>query len=297
MSLTPALSDHPGCAACSGPVRAVLQVQSFEILECERCHHRMTRSPDPAGHVTQVYGDDYFFGGGAGYPNYLRERSLLIARGRWYAHQLRHWHAGPGRLFDVGTAAGFTLQGFADAGWQGAGIEPNTCMAAYARDVLGFDVATGTIEELTGAPEYDLICMLQVISHLVDPHQAVRQASQLLVPGGLALIETWNWQSRTARLSGRRWHEYSPPSVLHWFCPTSLDTLMGRLGFQRLHRGRARKRISVRHACSLLAYRSGRGRLARALNALGRAVPKGLSLPYPFDDLRWYLFARGEGAG
>lgn len=294
MSLSPAPPDFPGCAACSGPVRPVFHLQGFEILECGRCQHRMTRSPDPAGHVARVYGDDYFFGGGAGYPNYLRERSLLIARGRWYAHRLRRWRAVPGRLFDVGAAAGFTLQGFADAGWRGAGIEPNARMAAYARDALGLDVRTGVTEELTGEPEYDLISMLQVIPHLVDPAQAVRQATRLLVPGGLVLIETWSWQSRTARLSGRRWHEYSPPSVLHWFCPTSLDALMGRIGFHRLYCGRARKRISLRHACSLLAYRLGQGRLARAFSALGRTLPEKLTLPYPFDDLRWYLFAGGR---
>ena len=64
---------------------------------------------------------------------------------------------------------------------------------------------------------YDLVVMLQVIAHLVDPLATGRRIAELLRPDGLWLVETWDRESRTARLFGRRWHEYSPPSVLHWF--------------------------------------------------------------------------------
>src|SRR6185312_5623714 len=87
----------------------------------------------PAGiDVSAVYGDDYFFGAGAGYPNYLQVGPLIKARGRHYAHIVAH-HSAPRRLPYGGAAAGFILRGFQDCGWNCIGIEPKTTMAAYAR--------------------------------------------------------------------------------------------------------------------------------------------------------------------
>jgi hypothetical protein len=98
-----------------------------------------------AEHVARVYGDAYFRNGGAGYPDYLSESDLLRARGRRYGGLVAR-HVPPGRLLDVGAAAGCVLRGFTDAGWSGVGIEPNAAMAAYARTGLGVDVQQAMIE-------------------------------------------------------------------------------------------------------------------------------------------------------
>ena len=38
----------------------------------------------------------------------------------------------PGKVLDVGCAAGFILRGFKDSGWDVYGIEPNETMAGYS---------------------------------------------------------------------------------------------------------------------------------------------------------------------
>ena len=68
----------------------------------------------------RVYRDDYFNGGGAGYSDYASEAEMLRGRGRDYGFKLAR-HARPGRMLDVGAAAGFILQGFVDQGWSGIG--------------------------------------------------------------------------------------------------------------------------------------------------------------------------------
>ena len=98
------------------------------------------------------------------------------------------------------------------------------------------------------------------------------------------MIETWNARSLTARIFGRRWHEYSPPSVLRIFTRRSLRELCLSVGFEEIATGRPRKWISGRHAASLLAHK-GYGKLARL-------VPTGALLPYPSEDLFWMILRK-----
>ncbi len=72
-----------------------------------------------------------------------------------------------------------------------------------------------------------IITMIQVMAHFVDPLDAFDRVARANKNDGLCLIETWNCQSLTARLFGKAWHEYSPPSVLHWFSPARLARLAG----------------------------------------------------------------------
>jgi hypothetical protein len=113
----------------------------------------------------------------------------------------------------------------------------------------------------------------------------------LLRPGGYLLIESWDSESWTARLFGRHWHEYSPPSVLHYFSRSSLLRLAQLHGFRLLASGRPAKKISAGHAKSLLEHKL-RGPAFRLLRPLLGIIPEGLVLPYPSEDLRWMLFQK-----
>ena len=132
------------CQLCGGRSTSVFADYEYDILACQDCSHQFADLPGGAAHVDAVYSDSYFSGGGAGYPDYLNEAEIIRAHGRRYAEMLRD-HATPGRLLDVGAAAGFVLQGFQDCGWSGVGLEPNHSMARYGRENLGLDIRQGTL--------------------------------------------------------------------------------------------------------------------------------------------------------
>jgi hypothetical protein len=61
------------------------------VFDCPACGHRFSPDALREDHLEQVYSDDYFFGGGAGYEDYLSEADLLRAQGRRYGDLLsRH---------------------------------------------------------------------------------------------------------------------------------------------------------------------------------------------------------------
>ena len=276
------------CVVCGSPCRGLFRAHGHEILGCESCGHRFAAVSASEDHVASVYGDAYFFGGGAGYDDYPGEAGILHERGAAYARLLRA-HLTPGSVIDVGAAAGFLLEGFLSSGWRGRGVEPNSHMAALANARLGPVVDVGTLESYASGEAFDLVLMLQVVAHFQDPHHALARAAALTRPGGFWLVETWDRESWTAQVFGRNWHEYSPPSVLHYFSRDGLRRLAGSVGFREVASGRPGRRIGVAHARSLLKHKLAAKRLGWLAAPLG-LLPGSLGIPYPGDDLFWALF-------
>jgi SAM-dependent methyltransferase len=288
----PAISSRKvrSCPLCNGESDFRFEADSIAIADCRECRHRFADFLPRPDHVSFVYGDEYFHGGGAGYADYLSEARLLLARGRWYAKKVRRL-VPVGRVIDVGAAAGLFLRGFLKSGWNGEGVEPNERMADTARDRFKMPVVHSSWEDYRPTATVDLVTMVQVLPHFVDPAQALAKAADTVRPGGGVLVETWNSESLTARAFGRGWHEYSPPTVLHWFSPDRLASFAKSFGLQEVARGRPSKWIEAGHAKSLLEYKLNGSLPGRMMKALAGFVPDRLALPYPAEDLFW-MFLR-----
>ncbi len=283
--------DPLNCPLCGGPAAPAFAVGDYPLADCLACPHRFAAWRPPAEHAATVYGDEYFTGGGAGYSDYLAEARLLRNRGAWYARKIRP-HAAAGTMLDIGAAAGFVLEGFQSAGWRGRGLEPNARMAALGRE-RGIDIQPGTLETLPHRGEpVDLVSMIQVAAHFADVPAAFRAAAAATKPGGLWLFETWNYRSWTARAFGKGWHEYSPPSVLHWWCPEGLAKFAGTFGFRKVAGGRPAKWLDGAHAKSLVRHGLGGGWAGKIAAPALWLVPDRLPIPYPAEDLFWLLLQK-----
>jgi len=196
--------------------------------------------------VKEQYGDNYFAGGGtAGYADYLSTGHLVVASARHYARQIApHLGHQAGTLLEIGCAAGFALQGFAQAGWEVTGIDPNESMVTKANEHKAGSAFVGTLESASSinglqVPEagFDLVVLQQVVAHLNNLPIAQAELKRLVRPGGSVLVETWDSASYSARLLGKRWHEYSPPSAIHYFSRASLDQFMAMINLRRIAKG------------------------------------------------------------
>lgn len=282
------------CKICHGPTRYVFEKSGFPIHECAGCRHRMTYPHKAETHVSEVYSDSYFKGGGAGYPDYLLEKSMLTRHGCFYSRLAQKILSRTGSVIDVGAAAGFILIGFSENGWVCTGVEPNESMARHARDKLGLDVRTETVERFTTDKKVDCVVLIQVIAHLIDPASVIDNLRKFLKTGAVVLVETWDYQSVTAKIFDRHWHEYSPPSVLHWFSQKSCDLLFDKKGFAKIASGRPPKKIVAAHAIALTNFKTGNKYFSKILDIIGWIIPKGFEIPYPFDDVFWTIYRSNE---
>ncbi len=282
------------CSVCGSSTTTLrFHLEQYPVFDCGTCRHRFTQLERPlAEHLATTYSDAYFTQGGAGYPSYLDAAPIHTKHAQGYLELLAHLGITGGSVLDVGCAAGFHLHQFVRQGWHGLGVEPNPTLAGFAKGELGLQVVDVSIERLgelaPAARPFTLILMIQVLAHFVEPRKAFANAVARLQEGGHVLIETWDYRSLTARLFGRLWHEYSPPSVLQWFCRQSLLRLFQDHGLVAVAWGRPKKRLHWRHAQSLVEYKlpAAPRRLFRRLTSW---VPSRIEIPYPGDDLLWVI--------
>lgn len=264
------------------------------LLRCRDCGHRFCPSGTKgADRIASQFDDDYFFGGESCYEDYSAMGPDLQRKGAYYSKILKRNLSQTGlrnpKILDVGCAAGYLLEGFANQGWNTTGLEANQTMAKYGRFELGLDVHHSTIEDFRSQESYHAASLVQVLPHLTDPYKALNQIHDKLLPGGLLLIETWNCESLAAKALGRNWHEYNPPSVLHWFSKQSLSDQLEYCDFEIVEMGRPVKWINLGNAAAALKKSVSESRLLSALAAPTQLLPSWLKVPYPMDDCFWLV--------
>lgn len=282
----------PSINACNEARTVKLMKDVYPIQECTKCGHRFCTIENATNHTAEVYGDDYFFEGKQGYPNYLNEKDILFKYGKNYAKVLSKYTV-PGKMLDVGSAAGFILKGFEEAGWQCEGLEPNDTMASYGRNELKVKITTGNLESFETTEKFDVVSLIQVIGHFTDLDKAMRNISGMLSENGLVLIESWDMNSTMAKLMGKHWHEYSPPSVINWFSDATLTQFFNYHGFELIGNGRPSKKINIKHGLSLFEETTPNFIFKKGMMTFFRKTIGKYDAPYPPFDVKWYVFKKG----
>ena len=276
-----------------GKSKDLFTINGYKIKECTICGHRFS-VPDVnnlEAHINSNYNEDYFFGGKAGYPNYLNEKDILIEHGEKYAKIINKIRK-PGKILDVGCAAGFLLQGFINKGWQGKGIEPNEQMVKFGNEELGLNIENAPLENFEPSENFDLVSLIQVIGHFYDIDKSIENISKILSEDGLVLVESWDMASWYAKILGKNWHEYSPPTVLHWFSKATLKNLFAQHGFVPLKMGKPSKKISLKHAISLLKEKYTSNAMNKIFSTIENSIKKDIKIIYPPLDIFWILFKK-----
>ncbi len=226
----------PLCAAGDGGV--VMRFDEIGLRERSRVHWRILRcrgcslvrvDPRPVLESTRhVYeGDTYGF--------VRSSRTDAFVDGVPHATRILRELANivrPGRLLEVGSATGEFLAAAWECGWQTHGVELSPHAAAVARR-RGLDVTVGTLGDAQlPAASFDVVTMLDVIEHLVDPLAELREVYRVLRPGGLLCVETPNWKSVYRHLLGQRWAALQPRLHLLYLDARTASRLLDLAGFE-----------------------------------------------------------------
>lgn len=93
-----------------------------------------------------------------------------------------------------------------------------------------------TFENFETDDRFDVILMLNLVEHVIDPMAVLRKAKQLLRPGGRIWIKTPNFDSLDARLfRNRSWGGYHTPRHFVLFTRDSLVRHCEAAGFKVAH--------------------------------------------------------------
>jgi 2-polyprenyl-3-methyl-5-hydroxy-6-metoxy-1,4-benzoquinol methylase len=130
-----------------------------------------------------------------------------------------------GALLDVGPSTGTFLVQAREAGFEPHGIEINEGAARYCRE-RGLDVRAGVLHSDSFPPRsFDLVVMGDVIEHVRDPLQTLKDVAHILRDGGHVIISTPNIESAAARLL-----QVKPEEHLYYFSAATLGRALSDAG-------------------------------------------------------------------
>jgi SAM-dependent methyltransferase len=207
----------------------------FQMVQCRQCGLIYLNPRPRLDRMSQYYPEDY--------PSHVAvaqpARNPLV---QWEArHSLSKRLKAvaafqpPGQLLDVGCATGVFLSFAREKGWDVQGIEVSDRTAAFCRDELGLQVASGDLLDASFPPNsFDVVTLWSVFEHLHDPMSTLSEIQHILRPGGLLVLAVPNAESLDARLFGPAWVGYDMPRHLYITPRDVLQRMLAHTGFEIL---------------------------------------------------------------
>jgi 2-polyprenyl-3-methyl-5-hydroxy-6-metoxy-1,4-benzoquinol methylase len=270
------------------------------VVRCPQCGLLFRRDLPGSEEVAEIYAEDYFKrptgdAGAQGYLDYLRDEEAHRLSGQKRLAWLdRHGARPPGRLLDVGAAAGFFMDEARRSGWEVEGIDVAPSMSQWAREHLRLQVLTGEFQHATFSDDpYDCLTMWDYIEHSVDPMGDFRRAFELLRGKGHLVLSTGDAASPVARVSGSRWHLLTPRHHNFFFTAATLRSGLERAGFEVLESKHLSSPYSLRYCVYKLGTMMPRSRVLRYAGRRANASRLGrVALPVNLGDVVTVLARR-----
>ncbi len=163
------------------------------------------------------------------------------------------------RLLDVGCSSGALLLSAKKEGIEAEGVEPAMRAAETAR-AAGLTVFVGTVHEARyPRKHFQAVTMMEVIEHLRQPIDVMKEIWNILMPGGILVIGTGNADSWTVAVMRERWdyfHMERYGGHISFFTPRSLERLAGHCGFRIERLETRRVRFAESFQVSRAVYRT-----------------------------------------
>lgn len=254
--------EKAACPLCGGDSPILLKMsRGWPVSKCPVCGlFYLSERPTEAS-LAEMYSNEYYDRAEVGYggyaSNFEKYRGIFEKLFEARSVSLERFR-GSGMLLELGCAHGFLLDHLRRQGYSVSGVEVSPVASGYARDVLGLDVHTGSLESAS-LPEgrFDIVMMLDVLEHLHRPRQVLGEVGRILKPGGVLLVqcpwELTHWEEvMETFLRGRRTGRMNPdavPAHLCFFGPRTLEAMLSAGGFSVVRResgnyGAVRRRVT-----------------------------------------------------
>lgn len=138
-----------------------------------------------------------------------------------------------GKLLDLGCGAGDFLNIVTQMGWDSYGCDFDPVIIKQCK-VQGLNVRLGGLEAYNDHEKFDVITMNQVIEHVINPQQTIKDCYEKLNSDGCLWIGTPNPQASGVKAFGKNWAGLHPPYHLCIPSQAELVRWLNDAGFQNI---------------------------------------------------------------
>lgn len=177
-------ANNNKCCLCGNtqPKQVLWSDGSLSAVECEQCTLIYAWPLPSSEEINKLYPKEY-------YQSYIDDITNRSSYTRNHFHKMQPQLNKPGRLLDLGCGIGYFADFVRRRGWEVSGIEPSGWAATYAQDCFQLNIFNGSLVK-AHFPEktFDLITLWDVLSHLENPLDTLKEINRILKNGGLILL-------------------------------------------------------------------------------------------------------------
>jgi len=153
-----------------------------------------------------------------------------------------------GKLLDIGSAFGYLMEVAGGHGFDVYGVELSHFSSTIAKKKFGSKVFEGKLEDSRFPnAHFDVITMFDLIEHIPQPLEFMREVRRIIKPGGFIAITTPDTGSLSHKLLGYGGWFHFKFEHLGYFNGKSIEQLARCTGFALVEKKRAYKTMSFQY--------------------------------------------------
>lgn len=163
---------------------------------CANCGCYVNRRPPLREEFRKIYSSDCYWGSVSrmrGWPILSERRAMYEADGRLdhWLHLIQRFGPSQGVVIEIGCAPGVLLAELQRRGYECIGVEVEDRVGEWIRSNMNLDVRVGIFPDPDlQLPKCDVFLAFDVLEHVPSPDEFMREAANLLNPGGVVIIQT-----------------------------------------------------------------------------------------------------------
>ena len=226
------------CLVCGQELKLKFKNKEFYYYTCPSCGFLST-FPLPESTSLEKYYSRRFED--SNYLLALQHMKYYIGVYKGFVENLKHRLHSYGlslhglKILDIGCFTGELIGLLKEKGADVYGVELQEKAVEIANKKLpGRIFKTDIFNNNFPQMKFDVVTLIGVIEHVIDPIKLLRRSVEILNPGGILMLQTPDSNSFVAKLLGKYWPPYAPVEHIHLFSRKSLEKELYELGLVRL---------------------------------------------------------------